>query len=79
MSVPFTAWMVLVGRLVPFGIGAWIGYRGARSLGHTVIEGARTTFGPPPADFPAVVEVIETGGTPRLVPTDRPGEGSAPR
>ncbi len=61
------------GRLAPFGIGAWIGIKGARSLGRTVIEGAQTTFGPPPAVFPAIVEVVETGGTPKLVPADRPG------
>ena len=59
------------GRLVPFGIGAWIGVKGARSLGQTVIEGARATFGPPPEYFPRVVEVVETGGTPRLVETGR--------
>ncbi len=59
------------GRLVPFGIGAWIGVKGARALGQTVIEGAQATFGPPPSEFPPVVEVVETGGTPRLVPSDR--------
>jgi hypothetical protein len=58
------------GRLAPFGIGAWIGVKGARSLGRTVIEGAQATFGPPPATFPKVVEVVETGGAPKLVPTD---------
>ena len=58
------------GRLAPFGIGAWIGVKGARSLGRTVIEGAEATFGPPPQFFPRVVEVVETGGTPRLVATD---------
>jgi hypothetical protein len=70
---------LLMGRLVPFGIGAWIGFRGARSLGHTVIDGARAAFGPPPAVFPRVIEVIETGGIPRLVPADRPGEGTSGR
>jgi hypothetical protein len=55
------------GRLAPFGIGVWIGVKGARSLGRTVIEGAQATFGPPPTAWPRVVEVVETGGVPRLV------------
>ncbi|GAA2726664.1 hypothetical protein [Cellulomonas aerilata] len=58
---------LVFGRLVPFGVGAWIGLRGARSLGRTVIEGARATFGPPPREFPRVVQVVEPGGTSRLV------------
>lgn len=65
------------GRLAPFGIGAWIGVKGARTLGRTVIEGAQATFGPPPEFFPRVVEVVETGGAPRLVEADR--EGDLPR
>src|SRR3712207_4596955 len=52
---------LVFGRLAPFGIGAWIGVRGARSLGRTVIEGARATFGPPPREFPTVVEVVKPG------------------
>lgn len=55
------------GRLAPFGIGAWIGVKGARVLGRTVIDGARMTFGPPPLEFPRVVEVVEPGGKRRLV------------
>lgn len=46
------------GRLVPFGIGAAIGVAGARSLGRTVVDGARRAFGPPPASFPATIEVV---------------------
>lgn len=54
------------GRLAPFGIGAAIGVAGARSLGKGVIDGARLAFGAPPDHFPRIVEVIETGGAPRL-------------
>ena len=43
------------GRLVPFGVGAAIGVAGARSLGRTVIDGARKAFGPPPPRFPVTV------------------------
>ncbi len=46
------------GRLVPFGVGAAIGVAGARSLGRTVIEGERRAFGPPPASFPATIEIV---------------------
>jgi len=58
------------GRLVPFGIGAVIGVTGARSLGRTVIDGSRRAFGPPPERFPALVEVIETGAAPRVIPIE---------
>ncbi len=64
---------LVFGRLVPFGIGAWIGIKGARSLGRTVIDGARATFGPPPREWPRVVEVVRPGGTSRLVGADEVG------
>lgn len=67
---------LVFGRLVPFGIGAWIGYRGSRSLGKTVIEGARTTFGPPPAAFPQVVQVVEPGGSTRVIHADATDPGT---
>ncbi|RYV49928.1 hypothetical protein [Pengzhenrongella frigida] len=56
------------GRLAPFGIGAVIGITGARALGRTVISGARRAFGPAPDHFPRLVEVIETGDVPRVIP-----------
>jgi hypothetical protein len=56
-----------VGRLAPFGIGAVIGVAGARALGKTVVEGARLAFGPAPARFPEIIEVIEAGGVRRAV------------
>ncbi len=59
-----------IGRLVPFGVGVVIGVAGARALGRPVIEGARSAFGPPPAHFPRVIEVVESpaaGGAPQLV------------
>lgn len=60
------------GRLVPFGIGAVIGVRGARALGRTVIDGASRAFGPPPEQFPRLVEVVETGSVPKLLPVSGP-------
>jgi hypothetical protein len=62
---------LLFGRLAPFGVGAWIGVKGARSLGRTVIEGARATFGPPPREWPRVVEVVKPGGRSRLVEAEK--------
>ena len=55
------------GRLAPFGIGAVVGVTGARALGRTVVDGARRAFGPPPAQFPRLVEVVETGDAPRMI------------
>lgn len=66
------------GRLAPFGIGAVIGVTGARALGRTVVTGARRAFGPPPEQFPRLVEVIETGTTPLVLPVSRPADASGP-
>jgi len=67
------------GRLAPFGIGAVIGVTGARALGRTVVDGARRAFGPPPELFPRLVEVIETGDAPRVIPaSDTPSAPADP-
>lgn len=47
-----------LGRLVPFGIGAAIGWSGGRALANQIIEGARTALGPAPEEI-VVHEVIE--------------------
>ena len=50
---------VMLGTLLPAGIGAVIGGAGNRALGKGVITNARDAFGPPPArwqDAPGVVE-----------------------
>ena len=57
-----------LGRLAPFGVGAVIGVAGARTLGKTVIDGARLAFGPAPDRFP---QVIESGYPPRSVEDPR--------
>lgn len=67
------------GRLAPFGIGALIGVTGARALGRTVVHGARRAFGPPPEHFPRLIEVIETGYEPRMIPaSDNPSTPAGP-
>lgn len=64
---------VLLGRLVPFGIGAAVGVIGGRALGRGVITQAATAFGPPPTQFPASVRVVEAS-----TPDDAPLLASAP-
>jgi hypothetical protein len=48
----------VVGRLIPFGIGAVIGGGGNHLLGRQIIRTAREGFGPPPATFPAGLEPV---------------------
>lgn len=57
-----------LGRLIPFGIGAGVGFVGARVLGRRVIGQSRLAFGPPPFEFGVPVRVVETGGSPLLIP-----------
>ena len=50
-----------LGRLIPFGIGAAIGWTGGRALANQVIEGARSALGPAAqlADHADHAEVID--------------------
>ena len=47
----------VVGRLVPFGVGAAIGGVGNLVLGRTVVQSSRTAFGPAPLWFTADLEI----------------------
>lgn len=49
-----------LGRILPFGIGAVVGWFGARALGHTVISQSRIAFGPPPEHFPREIDTPVT-------------------
>ena len=50
---------LLVGRALPFGIGAGIGAAGNAALARASIQAARRAFGPPPATFgPQVIDVL---------------------
>lgn len=42
---------VMLGRLLPFGIGAAVGFAGSRVVGNQMIEGVRSAFGPAPDRF----------------------------
>lgn len=46
----------IVGRAIPFGIGAVIGGTGNHLLGRKVVSSSREAFGPPPESFPLVLE-----------------------
>ena len=46
----------VIGRAIPFGIGAVIGGYGNRLLGGRVVRSARNAFGPPPPAFPLVLD-----------------------
>ena len=46
----------IVGRALPFGIGAAVGGLGNHALGRKVIQASRTGFGMPPAQFPIVLD-----------------------
>lgn len=45
-----------LGRMIPFGIGAVVGFAGGRALGHGVVAQSRSAFGMPPEHFPRVIE-----------------------
>ncbi len=64
-----------IGRAIPFGIGAAIGGVGNLLLGRTVIQSARTAFGPPPFTFPA--ELAITVKVPKAVDPTEPKTGIA--
>lgn len=58
----------VVGRLIPFGVGAVIGGGGNHLLGRQIIRTSREGFGPAPASFPAWLEpVVKQPKAPREV------------
>jgi len=79
----------VVGRLVPFGVGAVIGGTGNHLLGRRVIKSARTAFPPPPLDFPSeLAPVIKLPKEPKAVKppkeikppkAERSGDGGSSR
>jgi hypothetical protein len=50
---------LLVGRALPFGVGAGVGAAGNLALGRAAVNAARRAFGPPPERFPN--RVIDAG------------------
>jgi hypothetical protein len=57
----------VVGRAIPFGIGAIVGGVGNNMLGRKVVSSARTAFGAAPVEFPAGLEPrIRIAGDPTI-------------
>ena len=48
----------VIGRAIPFGIGALVGGSGNHLLGRRVVHSSRTAFGPAPAAFPASLDAV---------------------
>lgn len=48
----------VIGRAIPFGIGAVIGGGGNHLLGRRVVAAARSAFGPPPPQFPISLTAV---------------------
>lgn len=64
---------VMLGRLLPFGVGAAIGYAGSRVIGKTMIEGVRGAFGPPPPTFVRQVDATFVVADDLFAPPRLPG------
>jgi hypothetical protein len=52
----------VLGRAIPFGIGAVVGGLGNHALGRKVVQSSRSAFGPPPAHFTVVVDAEPVWG-----------------
>jgi len=48
----------VIGRAIPFGIGAVVGGGGNHLLGRRVVNSARAAFGPAPATFPVALDAV---------------------
>lgn len=48
----------VVGRLIPFGIGAAVGAGGNHVLGRQIVRSSREAFGPPSTSFPGWLEPV---------------------
>jgi hypothetical protein len=48
----------VVGRLIPFGIGAAIGGAGNHLMGRKIVKSSQEAFGPAPAVFPSSLDAV---------------------
>jgi hypothetical protein len=60
----------IIGRAIPFGIGAVIGGVGNHLLGRRVVTSSRSAFGPPPPYFPISLDAT---------PSQKPGTAALPQ
>lgn len=61
---------LMLGKVIPAGIGAAIGGFGNRALGHRLIDNARQAFGPAPKTWPQPL-IIDADPLPALDSTDK--------
>lgn len=61
----------VIGRAIPFGVGAVVGGTGNHLLGRKIVRSARSAFGPAPTVFPAELAVVVKA--PRGPGAGRPG------
>ena len=73
----------VIGRAIPFGIGAVIGGGGNHLLGRRVVTSSRSAFGPAPASFPvsldAVAKPAKPVKAPRIKAIKAPKDPAAPK
>lgn len=69
---------LMMGRIIPFGIGAVVGVAGGRALARTVVHQATKAFGTPPAQFSRPVGPARSKGATvdGLLVDPREGSGS---
>jgi hypothetical protein len=61
----------VVGRVIPFGIGAVIGGTGNHLVGRRIVASSREAFGPVPAAFPEILDVVVRPPRERRLPAIR--------
>jgi hypothetical protein len=65
----------VLGRLVPFGVGAVVGGAGNHLVGRRVVKSARSAFPPVPLDFPSelapVIKLPKEPKPPKAIPQPR--------
>ncbi|HEX5142345.1 MAG TPA: hypothetical protein VFW21_00600 [Mycobacterium sp.] len=64
---------MIVGKLLPVGIGAVVGGIGNRLMGKKIVANTRVAFGPAPARWPGVLHVLPTP-SPSATPTTPTGD-----
>ncbi|MBF4606867.1 hypothetical protein [Curtobacterium sp. VKM Ac-1393] len=69
----------VLGRALPFGIGAAVGGLGNHALGRKVIQASRTGFGPPSAQFPIVLEPKPEKRSKDKQPKEKRSKGKQPK
>jgi hypothetical protein len=69
----------MVGRIIPFGIGAVVGGVGNQLLGRTIVRAARAAFGPPPATWPSELAIVVRAPRPVKPRRSRAKSKRAPR